>query len=608
MNRKIMGTICLRALLAFFTFALLLFVEAGERFEWMPAEAESGSLSVKNSGGEQIIPNIIETQTPKKTADKSKFTRKYIIDLRKFNISNEGRNPIKTANGINAALQDAKALKKNYIIFPKGTYLISETIPIVLDHKNTIIDLNGAVLKLNPNKQPATEMVIFVNGAENLRLTNGTLIGDRYTHDYKTVKSSHEGCRLLVFYSGKNLEVDHIKVEKAAGYAISSKSFGSRTRPELLAMIHHSVRVANLEQGGFSKRGIKKKETEKTRTIKPYDITKCGGEFEFGYLAGYQGYPFIRGRVYQAYFYTPEMNFIKMKKCLQFRKVKIPDGAKFLNLEFNQPEVSDKPAHSGASTGSWIGRINNFKPPTDVHFHDNHIYDNRCLGFAFCGGQKWLFENNLFEKNGPDVVGWAFDFEDGWELMQDIIMRKNKFKDNLKGDVVVCAGSELLFEENEFENGVAVHARPHNYTFRKNKFLGGRVVYTTRTGIAKIHDNLYDNCKTVGIRFDTKAVADGIYRKPGETVSTPPLTLKNEKFINVKKIEGTYFNFINCKLNNVQFIAGDKTRFLSLKGCNLEDTSIIYKKDGPKVITELKKCTGKLVEKGPGLDRKTTMK
>ena len=226
------------------------------------------------------------------------------------------------------------------------------------------------------------------------------------------------------------------------------------------------------------------------------------------------------------------------------------------------------------------------------------------MGFAFCGGQKWLFENNIFEKNGPDVVGWAFDFEDGWELMQDIVLRKNIFKGNLRGDVVVCAGSELLFEDNVFGNNVHLHGRPHNYIFRRNKFMGGNIGYTTRTGIAKIHNNIYRNCKKITIKFDTKAVADGLYRKPGQTVSTPPLTLENETLVNVEKVTGTYLNFINSTMKNVDFVAGKDTYLIDFQNCTFKDCSIDYQVKGPNMTVKFSGCKGKLQEKGAGIERK----
>ena len=147
---------------------------------------------------------------------------------------------------------------------------------------------------------------------------------------------------MLSFYSGTNLEVDNMTFTKSPGFCVGSRAVGNRTRPELLARIMHSIYPKELEQGAFSDKGVKIDSTEKTRSMNPYDITKCGGEFEFGYSTGYQGYPFIRGRVYQAYFYDKDMKFLEMKKCLQLRKVTVPKDATLMHLEINQPEVTDE--------------------------------------------------------------------------------------------------------------------------------------------------------------------------------------------------------------------------------------------------------------------------
>jgi len=574
-----------------------------KRLDWMPPEVDEQGLNAQVMGGEQIIPEITITDIPKPTADMSRFTRRYVIELRKFNISNRGTNPVETSKGINKALQYAKTLRANRIIFPKGTYLISETDPVVIDHKNTIIDLNGATLQMNANGLPKYAIVAIVDGAENVRITNGTLRGDRDKHDFTSNKGSHEWGHGIIFYGGRNLEADHLTVTNVTGDGANTRFTGARTRPELLAKIAHTIYAKDLEPGGFSDEGVKIDSAEKTRSVNPYDITKCGGEFEFGYSAGYLGYPFIKSRVYQAYFYDARMKFIEMKKCLQFRKVSIPKGAKFVHLEFNQPEVSDEPAHSGAAKGSFIGRITNFKGSVDVHFHHNTLVGNRRLGMGYCGGRRWLIEENLFEGNGGTAPAYGIDLEDGWEFMQDVVIRNNRFKGNRAGDLVICAGSELLIEGNVFEKNVVVHGRPHNYTFRNNKYTGGNVAYTTRTGVASIHDNSYENC-TLSIKFDTKAVADGLYRKPGETVPTPPLTLANETLVNVKRITGTYFNFTNSKIRNSHFIAGKETRLINFKNCELSGSSIQYAAAGPEVVVKIEKCKGKIAQKGPGLKRR----
>ena len=121
---------------------------AQERASWMPEEASGGRES---EGGERILLPVTRTVLPKKTADITKFTRIYTLELKKFNISKDGTNPEATSRGINEALQYAKRKRFNRIIFPKGIYIVPENRPIVIDLKDTVIDFNGSMLTIVPN-------------------------------------------------------------------------------------------------------------------------------------------------------------------------------------------------------------------------------------------------------------------------------------------------------------------------------------------------------------------------------------------------------------------------------------------------------------------------
>ena len=579
--------------------------EPAPNMDWVPPAAMGDNL--REAAGVQIIPEVHVTPTPKITADLSKFTKEYIIEREKFGIFNDGTHADETSKGLNAALQHAKTLGANRIVFPPGTYLIAEDDPVVIDHKNTVIDLNGATLQIRSNGLPKYAVVEFVQGAENARLTNGTIRGDKDTHDYKSKPGTHEWGACLKFRSGINLEADHLVLTNASGDGVSTDSNGARGRPELLSMIVHSVFRRDLEQGAFSEAGEKIDSLEKTRTIKPYDLSKAGGEFEFGYMAGYAGFPFIKGRVYQVYFYDKDLKFLEKKQVLQYRKIQIPEGGVFAHFEFNQPEVAEEPAHAGAAKGSWVARITNFRPPREVHLHHNQFLGNRRLGLAFTGGQRWVIEENHFEGTGGTNPGCGVDFEDSAELMQDVVFRKNTFKDNKGGDLALCAGTEILVEENVFQKTVVLWGRPHNYVFRRNHFNGGTVLYCTRTGIAKIHENHYTNCK-ISARFDTKGVADGLVREPGKPVSTPALLLENETLVNVSNVEGTYLNFKNSRMRDTKLTVGKTTSLVSLVDCTFENVTLNFEEEGPNVSFVLENNKGELLETGAGAQRKMASK
>ncbi len=569
-------------------------------YEWMPAEAEHAGAPAQDAAP---LRPLSEVSVPKPTADVSKFTKVYTLELDKFGIRNDGTDADATSKGLNAALQHAKTVGANKIVFPAGTYLISETDPVIFDHQDTIVDLNGATLQVRTNGKPMYAVVEVLPGTKNFRLTNGTIRGDRDEHDFKTAPGTHEGASCLSIVGGDNLEFDHLHLTKATGDGAQVSSTGARNRNELLTRIYHDVSRANLESGGFSDRGEKVADTEKIRSIKPYAIGGERKQFELGFLGGYMGFPWILGRAYQVYFFDADNGFLEKQDCLQYRKVQVPEKARFMHVEFNQPAISDEPAHSAAH--DWMVRINNFTPSTDVHFHDNLMDFNRRLGF--CGaGVRWLIENNRFENNGGTAPAYGVDLEDGWEMMQDVVFRKNTFKGNQIGDIVICAGSEILVEDNDFDNKVVFHGRAYNYTVRGNRMNGGFVFYTTRSGVATITGNTYRNVKRLEVNFDGKGVADGLVRKKGETVGTPPLLSTNETFLDVDEVKGTYVNYRDSRFTNTKLLAGDTTRLVSLVNCTFDNATLDIPNKGPDFRFIEKNNTGELAITGTGETRMIT--
>ena len=96
--------------------------------------------------------------------------KNYGVDIQKFNINNNGLNPIETSKGINDALNYAVKNKYDKITFPKGEYCISEENPITMV-SNLIVDLNGATFKINDNGLQHYTVIDFSN-CSNSQLIN----------------------------------------------------------------------------------------------------------------------------------------------------------------------------------------------------------------------------------------------------------------------------------------------------------------------------------------------------------------------------------------------------------------------------------------------------
>jgi hypothetical protein len=112
---------------------------------------------------------------------------------------------------------------------------------------------------------------------------------------------------------------------------------------------------------------------------------------------------------------------------------------------------------------------------------------------------------------------------------------------------------------------------------------------------------------SLSLVFDTKAVADGLYRVPGKTVSTPPLVLKNETLTRMKSVTGTYFCFDDSRLDSATLTVGAETRLVRMNRCALTNVVLQFEAKGPPVEVRVEACAGTLSESGTGLGRKTTL-
>lgn len=553
MKRSLISRIAILLMTGFFLLILLLANVLAQEPTVVPATMPSGSTA-------PAAPAPPAPPSPPSVRD-TLLATDYLIELGKFGIKNDGTAPQETSAGLNQALQYAKSKGFSKIILPEGTYLIDESNPIVIDLKNTVIDLNGSTLQINTNGLEKYSVVVIKDGAENVRLTNGIIRGDKDTHDYSTIKGPHEwGCGIS-FLSGKNLQMDNVTVTNVTGYGIYTDNGISDNR-------FYTLYTKDVTQGNISDDGSIVADPTKTRTMYPYDISVCGGQFELGYTLGYEGYPYLLNRQYTAYFYSQDMNFIQKTECLQYRKADIPAGAKYVHFVFPQASiVSDEEVYA------WIS---NFKPPTHVKVTGCLIKGNRSLGLGFCGGQQWVIENNIFESNGGNAPSHAVDFEDGWELMQDIVFRNNKFISN-DNDLVVSAGDNLVFEGNEFEKGATFWERTTNYTVKGNKFNGGAATYRIKKEGCQITDNQYikssisaESFSSLAISFTNESLIDSnISVAAGTKLINSTISAAGFPFMKNATME-------NCTIEMVSAQAVD----LTFKNCTINNTHLnLYSED-----------------------------
>ena len=166
---------------------------------------------------ELIVNCIIDLKSVNITSSNIKS---YIVDLDEFNINNNGCNPVENSKGINKALKYAEEKEYDRIIFPNGVYCISENEPIYMV-SNLTVDLNGSIFKINENGLQHYTVIEFSNCTDS-QLVNGVILGDKETHDYKSIEGSHEwGCG-IVFNDCSNCTVSNLTISCFPGYGIAS--------------------------------------------------------------------------------------------------------------------------------------------------------------------------------------------------------------------------------------------------------------------------------------------------------------------------------------------------------------------------------------------------
>lgn len=161
------------------------------------------------------------------TADNDSST--YTIENTRFGIDSTGKNARATTDGINAALEWAKAQGYKTIKFVTGTYMvqcnwrdrcIAPTDGILVPSGLTL-DLGNSTFMMEPNSYP--EYTIFgIVDQSDVTIKNGTLIGDLDNHVYapSSKSSSHEYGFGICISASNNVLIQGVTIKKMTGDGI----------------------------------------------------------------------------------------------------------------------------------------------------------------------------------------------------------------------------------------------------------------------------------------------------------------------------------------------------------------------------------------------------
>lgn len=175
---------------------------------------------IKQSYTLLILMLLFITSCSKETDD-ADTEKVYVIRNNEFGIRADKTNAQATTEGINKAIEQAKAEGYNVVKLTEGDYLIhcvgeSDWYPVngIFVPTNMTLDLTNARLYVEPNNSKHYAL-IQIDHVENATVIGGHLIGDRAQHD----KSHIQGYGIQVIAS-RNVTIKDVKVEGMTGDGI----------------------------------------------------------------------------------------------------------------------------------------------------------------------------------------------------------------------------------------------------------------------------------------------------------------------------------------------------------------------------------------------------
>lgn len=205
--------------------------------------------------------------------------------------------------------------------------------------------------------------------------------------------------------------------------------------------------------------------------------------------------------------------------------------------------------------------------------------------------------------------------------MDGYLFKNNEFIEN-SNDVVICAGDNIIFEENKFTSTVYVWGRATNYSFINNNFkdifMNINYEYSTDT---VIQGNTYENCKIeigsknkeakieisnenlintdINIMPEEAIIRDSIIKNDNENISIRgnyencEISAKVAEIDSVNMIECTIKDisgnikgsnkFTKCEIEKVSLNTTNNINEINIEQCNIKDLSILISTWGDRV-------------------------
>jgi len=387
----------------------------------------------------------------------------YHVILEKYGIKADHSEAVNTTNGIRAALNEAAANHYKAVKFPYGRYLITPAAGTIVLPTEMTIDFSDSLISIELSAKTAEGYTMFLfDYVSRTKLINARIYGEA---DQTTLAASKEACVTVAIREAYQSGIENCTLSKSPGFNVLASLRLVKT-----GTLDRNVSMDNFEAGSIGPTGEKEEASIRNtfRSLSFLDIKGLGSYYSLGYTQGYQGYNYLRSRLYSIYFYDAGYQFIAAQKYnLQFYNYLKPDNASYAKIVIYQEEPPSKEDPDFKA----VAFLRTCGMPRECFIRNCIIEDNFSCGLAMCGGEGWLLEGNAFSRNGKRMPACDIVWEDGWDSVVGDIVRNNSF--NSKNGIIAAAGCSLTLYGNTFKQStLAMWNRTQNFRIYNNFFNG----------------------------------------------------------------------------------------------------------------------------------------
>ena len=489
-----------------------------------------------------------------------------------YGIYNNNTNEVTTTTGLTALCTWASTNGYRKVVLPSGTYAIDPASTVNVANGVTL-DLNGSTLKLVPSNIGDSVMVEIAY-ATDAHVINGIIEGDLVGHDYSVDPYSEHVRGIRLGSGAEYCSFRDLLVKNITGYG-SNTTWGAEIAgppgaPTYKWAEAFSLGEVNETTGAVVTSGV----TDRTvcALIDISSFMSSGGVLMFGKYMGYQGNA-TDSWTFTASYYDASSNYISSEVGHYYRRLYPPSGAAKARFTL----------HSAIAPARKVLYVFQSPVPYNCDFVDIDHVDVRCVGMVPSGFNNLHVTGNTFTNCGWDQARAAFDAEDGWDGMQDLVFTYNTFNTNPYSEFLALSGHNFRLENNtmSFRNTPRSGSLViRNNTIKSTTFEFGPA---SRSGHPRIYDNVIVGLAKILSSYSAPGEIDREYcvrdtEFQGGVAIYGPTQREDicKMFIYQSVVPAGTFNgrAVASELDNVVLNTGYPTKWFQLEDCLVTNSTL----------------------------------